>query len=96
MMHALSRKRLREAAQKHSDLEAPLDTWYRIAKKAEWTSLADVRKTWATADSVGRYTVFNVRGNDYRSITEINYRSGRIFIRQVLTHAEYAREKWNK
>ena len=35
-MHVLSRKRLREAVQKHRDLEAPLDTWYRIAKKAEW------------------------------------------------------------
>jgi mRNA interferase HigB len=46
-MHVLSRKRLREAVQKHRDLEAPLDTWYRIAKKAEWASFADVRKTWA-------------------------------------------------
>ncbi len=92
-MHVLSRRHLREVAQKHSDLEAPLDTWYRIAKRADWKSLADVRKTWASADSVGRYTVFNVKGNDYRLITEINYRSGRIFIRQVVTHAEYDRGK---
>jgi mRNA interferase HigB len=95
-MHVLSRRRLREAAQRHRELEAPLDTWYRIARRAEWASLADVRKTWATADTVGRYPVFNVKGNDYRLITEINYRSGRVFIRQVLTHAEYDREKWKK
>jgi mRNA interferase HigB len=95
-MHVLSRKRLREAAQKHGDLEAPLDAWYRIAKRADWKSLADVRKTWATADSVGRYTVFNVKGNGYRLITEINYQSGRVFIRHVMTHAEYDRERWKK
>ena len=87
-MHVLSRRHLRAAALKHSDLEAPVDTWYRIAKKADWTSLADVRKTWTAADSVGRYTVFNVKGNDYRLIAEINYKSGRIFIRHVLTHVE--------
>jgi mRNA interferase HigB len=95
-MHVLSRKRLREAVQKHRDLEAPLDTWYRIAKKAEWASFADVRKTWAATDSVGRYTVFNLKGNDYRLITEIDYQSGRIFIRDILTHPEYDRERWKK
>ncbi|HXJ96931.1 MAG TPA: type II toxin-antitoxin system HigB family toxin [Terriglobia bacterium] len=95
-MHVLSRRRLREAALKHNDLEAPLDTWYRIAKKADWKSLADVRKTWASADSVGRYTVFNVKGNDYRLITEINDQSGRVFIRHVMTHREYDQERWKK
>jgi mRNA interferase HigB len=95
-MHVLSRKRLKEAAHRHSDLGAPLDAWYRIAKKAKWTSLADVRDTWAIADSVEQYTVFNIKGNEYRLIAEINYRSGRVFIRHVLTHAEYDRGRWKK
>lgn len=93
-MRILSRKRLKEAARQHADLEAPLDAWYRIAKQAEWKNLAEVRKTWSSADAVGKYTVFNVKGNAYRLITEINYLSGRIFLRHVLTHAEYDREKW--
>jgi mRNA interferase HigB len=95
-MHLISRKRLKEAAQKHSDLAAPLDAWYRIAKKAKWTSLADIRNTWASTDSVEQYTVFNIKGNDYRLITEINFRTGRVFIRHVLAHAEYDRERWKK
>jgi mRNA interferase HigB len=95
-MHVISRKRLREAAQKHSDLVSPLDAWYRIAKKAKWTNLADVRNTWASADSVEGYTVFNIKGNDYRLIAEINFRTGRVFIRHVQTHAEYDRGRWKK
>jgi mRNA interferase HigB len=87
---------LKEAARKHSDLAAPLDVWYRISKKAKWTSLEDVRNTWASADSVERYSVFNIKGNEYRLITEINYQTGRVFIRHVLTHAEYDRERWKK
>jgi len=95
-MHVISRKRLKEAAQKHSDLAAPLDVWYRIAKKAKWTSLADVRNTWASTDLVERYTVFNIKGNDYRLIAEINFQTGRVFVRNVLTHAEYDRGRWKK
>jgi mRNA interferase HigB len=87
---------LKEAAEKHSDLAAPLDAWYRIATKAKWANLADVRKTWASADSVEQYTVFNIKGNDYRLIAEINYLTGRVFLRYVLTHAEYDRGRWKK
>ena len=88
-MHVISRKKLREAAEEHGDLAAALDVWYRIAKRAEWKSLSEVRRTFPSADAVGSHTVFNIKGNAYRLITEVNYGSGRIFLRHVLTHAEY-------
>jgi mRNA interferase HigB len=95
-MHIISRKKLKEAAAKHVSLEGPLDTWFRIAKKASWRNLADIRKTFSSADAVGKWTVFNVKGNQYRLITEINYVFGRIYIRHVLTHAEYDRGGWKQ
>ena len=95
-MHVISRKRLLEAALEHGDLYAPLDVWYRIAKKAEWRSLEDVRKIFPMADGVGKYTVFNIKGNAFRLIAEINYRTGRLYIRHVLTHAEYDRGGWKR
>jgi mRNA interferase HigB len=93
-VHVISRKRLLEAVNKHGDLSAPLDVWYRVAKKAEWQSLDEVRRTFPSADAVGKYTVFNIKGNSYRLIVEINYRSGRIFIRHVLSHADYDKGGW--
>lgn len=93
-MHVISRKALKEAVTRHADLEASLDAWYRSAKKARWQSLADIRKTYPHADVVGTCTVFNIKGNEYRLIVRINYRTGRVFIRHVLTHAEYDREGW--
>ena len=95
-MHVISRKKLKEAATRHRDLDAPLDVWFRIAKKASWQNLADVRKTFASADSADRWTVFNIKGNRYRLITEVNYRFLRIYIRHVLTHAAYNREEWKQ
>lgn len=95
-MHVISRKKLLEAAEKHGDLSQPLDVWYRIAKKAPWKNLTDVRQVFPTADAVDQFTVFNIKGNAYRLITEINYRTGRIFLRHVLTHAEYNKGDWKK
>jgi mRNA interferase HigB len=95
-MHVISRKKLKEAAAKHEDLEVPLYAWFRIAKKASWKSLADVRKTLSSADAVGKWTVFNVKGNQYRLIAEINYVFGRIYVRHVLTHADYDRGAWKQ
>ena len=51
----------------------------------------DVRLTFNSADAVGKWTVFNVKGNHYRLIAEINYAFARVYIRHVLTHAEYDR-----
>lgn len=75
-------------------MEKPLDVWYRVAKRADWKNLSDVRVAFPTADAVGKYTVFNIKGNAYRLVVEINYRTGRVFIRHVLTHQEYDKEKW--
>ena len=95
-MHAISRKKLKEAAMRHGELEGPLDAWFRIAKKASWRSLADIRKTLATADAVGKWTIFNIKGNQYRLVAEIDYAFRRIYIRHILTHAEYDRGGWKR
>jgi mRNA interferase HigB len=93
-VHVISRKKLLDAVARHADLAVPLNLWYRVAKTADWKSLADVRETFPSADGVGKYTVFNIKGNAYRLIVEINYRSRRLFLRHVLTHAEYDKGAW--
>jgi mRNA interferase HigB len=93
-MHVITRKRLKEAATAYRDTATPLDGWFRVTKKAKWESLADVRKVWASADIFGTCTIFNIKGNKYRLIVWIDYRSKRVFIRRVLTHADYSKEGW--
>jgi mRNA interferase HigB len=95
-MHVISRKKLKEAVGRHAELEGPLDAWFRIAKRAVWRNLADVRKVFSSADAIGNWTIFNIKGNQYRLISEINYAFGRIYIRHVLTHAEYDRGGWRQ
>jgi mRNA interferase HigB len=93
-MHVVTKKRLTEFAAMHAGAAIPLDVWYRVAKAAEWKSLVDVKDAYPQADYVAPYTVFNIKGNTYRLITKIEYRFQKIFIKHVLTHADYNKDEW--
>lgn len=93
-MHVISKKKLREFWEKHPRAKSPLENWYQIAKAAEWESFADLRAAFNTADAVGKFVVFDIGGNKYRLIAAIHYSRGKLFVRHVLTHAEYDEGKW--
>lgn len=93
-MNTISYRKIREFILLHPNSESSLSSWYKIAKKAKWRNLAEVKLDYPHADSVGRYVIFNIAGNNYRLIAEIHFDSQLILIRHVLTHAEYDKEKW--
>jgi mRNA interferase HigB len=43
---------------------------------------------------VKNFTVFNIGGNKYRLIVYIDYECQIVFIRHILTHAEYDKDDW--
>lgn len=93
-MNVISFRKIREFIVKYKDAEGALSAWYKLVKKIKWQSLAEVKATYPHADIVGRYTVFNIKGNEYRLITRIVYRSQTVFIVGIYTHAEYDKGKW--
>lgn len=93
-MHIISKKKLREFWEEHPRAQAPLEAWYQVVKNAEWKAFSDVRKTFNTADQVGKFTVFDIGGNKFRLIAVIHFNRGKVFVRHVLTHAEYDEGKW--
>ncbi|QSV64739.1 MAG: type II toxin-antitoxin system HigB family toxin [Dolichospermum sp. DL01] len=93
-MHVISRKKLREYCQEHADCCEPLDDWYFTVSKANWGNLVEVQSVYPKAESVGNLTVFNIKGNKYRLIASINYENQVIYIKYVLTHAEYDKDYW--
>ena len=95
-MRVISRPAILRFAEKHADALVPLMNWYRITKRANWRSLAEVRDDFSHADVAGRRTVFNVHGNHYRLIARVNYRTGRVFILHILTHVEYTKGAWKR
>jgi mRNA interferase HigB len=88
-MNVISYKRIRDFFSLHRDAEIPLRAWFSTAKKASWQNLAELKKVYPSADLVGRYTIFNIKGNEYRLIARIVYRSQTLFVVAILTHEEY-------
>lgn len=93
-MNVISFKRIRAFTSSHRDVGPSLKAWFTTVKKSSWQNLAEVKQVYPTADIVARYTVFNIKGNKYRIITRIVYRSQTVFIVAILTHAEYDLGKW--
>lgn len=89
-MHVISHKKLRDFYERYPDAKVSIERWYDIAKSAEWTCFADIKRDFNSVDSIGnqRY-IFNVKGNNYRIVVVVQFVIKRIYIRFVGTHAEY-------
>jgi mRNA interferase HigB len=93
-VHVISRKRLRDFSLLHPDAERALTAWFRVMARMDFASFAELRRTFGSADKVGKFTVFDIAGNHYRLVAAIHYDRRRAYVRHVLTHAEYDRGNW--
>lgn len=80
----------------HADAKSPLNSWFKIVNKEMFESFNDIRKIFPSADQVKNFVVFNIGGNKYRLIAFIRYNLRRVYIRHILTHKEYDKEKWKE
>jgi mRNA interferase HigB len=85
---------LYEQASPYPDAKSSLDSWVETVQSANWTNFAQLRRTYSTADLVGKLTVFNISGNKYRLAVYIDYKYKLVFIRRFMTHAEYNKNRW--
>jgi mRNA interferase HigB len=95
-MHVISFKRIRTFSLAYRDSGVSLRAWYTTVKKSNWKNYAELKRVYPSADLVGRYTVFNIRGNRYRLVSRIVYRSQTVFILRIMTHEEYDLGKWKE
>ncbi len=96
-MRVVAKKILREFWERYADAAEPLKTWYKEASKAVWLSPADIKAEYVKASILkNSRVVFNICGNKYRLIVEINYKRQWVFIRFIGTHKEYDRINANK
>ncbi len=94
VMHVITRKRILDFSETYPNTSTALDAWYRIIKKSEISNFSQLREIFPSADKVGNLTVFNISGNKIRLISAIHYNTQCVYIRHVLTHNEYDKEKW--
>jgi len=90
-MHVISHKALRDFWALHAAAQQPLTYWYQIVRKTDFASFQDVKNTFRSADWVEGKVIFDIGGNNYRLIAVIHFNTKKVYVREVLTHADYSR-----
>ncbi|MDJ0741975.1 MAG: type II toxin-antitoxin system HigB family toxin [Xenococcaceae cyanobacterium MO_167.B27] len=93
-MHLISAGKLKQEASKYPHLTKTIQAFCKTIKQAKWQNLIDVQKTYRDAEAVGNFTIFNIKGNQYRLILDIDYQEQVAYFKYFLTHSEYDREQW--
>jgi mRNA interferase HigB len=93
-MHIISKKKLRDFWERYPKAKSPLEMWCQVARHAEWERFSDIKQSFNSADQVGNLTVFDIGGNKFRLVAAIHFNRGKLYVRHILTHAEYDAGKW--
>ncbi len=90
LMRIIARRTLREYWEQHRQAEQPLKAWFREATASDWASPEDVKRRYRHASILrSNRVVFNIGGNKYRLVVQINYDFKIIYIRFVGSHEAY-------
>ncbi len=90
VMRIIAISTLRNYWSKHKSAEQPLKSWIQEAENSIWKNSAQLKTKYRNASIItSKRVVFNIKGNDYRLIVDIEYRLKIIFIVWIGTHSEY-------
>ncbi|MDQ3441804.1 MAG: type II toxin-antitoxin system HigB family toxin [Planctomycetota bacterium] len=92
---------LDEALWRHSEVRTWIGRWIEIVDGATWRSIHEVRTDYPSADGVKLasnrvLTIFNVKGNEFRLLTHIDYSEQFVGVLELMTHAEYGKSRWKQ
>lgn len=91
-MRIIARRTLKVFWERNQQAEQPLKACFREAAGSDWASPDDVKTRYRHASILkNNRVVFNIRGNRYRLVVQINYDFKVVYIRFVGTHQAYDR-----
>lgn len=95
-MHVITQKRITDAKASYPEAATALDHWYRAMRSSHFRDFAELRQHFGSVDKVGKLFVFDIGGNKLRLIAAIHFNSHKVFIRYILSHADYDRNHWKR
>ena len=95
-MRVIAKRTLRDCYQqsRYKDAKGPLEAWHAEAAKAKWLTPHDIKSQIRNASIVSdSLVVFNIAGNKYRLVVDVDYTRQAMFVKFIGTHAEYDKLK---
>jgi len=66
--------------------------WISEVRYSDWSNPAELKASYNSASIIGsERVVFNIKGNKFRMVTDINYERGIVYVIWFGTHSEYDR-----
>ncbi|MDR2365421.1 MAG: type II toxin-antitoxin system HigB family toxin [Zoogloeaceae bacterium] len=93
-MKIISNRRLREFSERFPEADMPLQAWRKVMEKSEFPHWGALKAVFPHADKVGDKVVFNIGGNKFRIAAGISFAAQILWIKAVMTHAEYDKGAW--
>lgn len=89
-MRVIAVKTLKEYAAEFHPAEQALFSWYEEAVLAEWNNPNELKDQYRNASILSnKRVVFNIHGNSFRLIVDIEYRLKIIFVVWFGAHKQY-------
>ena len=74
----------------YKDAKGSLQSWYDEAVKADWKTPQEIKTHYRSTSICGNNrVVFNIAGNKYRLVVEMQYQAGIAWVKFIGTHAQY-------
>lgn len=95
VMRIVGTARLDEFCAKHPLTRAWVRSWLTECRAATWGTSFDIKHRYPSASFLqGNLVIFNVKGNDYRLVTQVAYQTKVVVVKWVGTHAAYSSINW--
>lgn len=91
-MHVISRKPFLEAAKKYPNDAKAIKETYKVLRSGDFSSPSLLKKIFPSLDNLkyrDKWWVIDIGGNNLRLIAFINFRDNRMYVKFIVTHAEY-------
>ena len=93
-MHVISRKPFNDAAKKYPKQAIAIDALYKSLKNGNFSNPNELKSLYPSLDNFkykdeDKWWVIDIGGNQLRLIAFIAFRDNRMYVKHIVSHAEY-------
>jgi mRNA interferase HigB len=93
-VHLIKEQTIKDFAKEHLRSQRSLQVWLGTIRYADWNTPADIKRTFSSADLLGKSSnrvVFDIGGNNFRMICKYHFGENEVhlFVCWIGTHAHY-------
>lgn len=94
-MRVLGTNHLFDFSVKHPPTRSWIRTWLADVRQVGWANSHAIKAMYPAASFLPQnLVIFNVKGNEYRMVTQVAYRTQILVVKWIGTHDAYSKMNW--